>query len=157
MNPIEKLTFPWQKPKIAVAVGANQEMVKRTISRILGPSFKIKKELLFTTDPEKEDLSKKKYLILNFDNNNTRRFKEKTPAKILTFGFRQGADFQASDIRANGGTNFKINNQGNIVPIWLGETLNQEEIYQVLAAVAIGTIFDLNLVEISQALTSVTK
>ena len=109
------------------------------------------------TDLEREDLSKKKYLILNFDNNNIRKFEERTPAKILTFGFHEGADFQASNIKENGGTNFKISHQGNIIPIWLKETLNQQEIYSVLAAIAVGTIFDLNLVEISQALTSVTK
>ena len=157
MNLIEKLKFLWEKPKIAVVMNGNQEMAKEIISKILGRSFKVERKVLFVDDVEKVDLSAKKYLILNFDENSIRKVKEKTSAKVLTFGFQEGADFPASDVKQNDRTNFKINYQGNIVPIWLGEAFGQKEIYSVLVAVAVGTIFDLNLVEISQALTSVTK
>lgn len=135
----------------------DQEMTKKIISKILGRSFKVEREVLFVDDVEKVNLSTKKYLILNFDENSIQKLKEKTSAKILTFGFQEGADFQASDVKQNDRTNLKINHQGNIVPIWLGGTFSQREIYSVLATVAVGTIFGLNLVEISQALTSVTK
>jgi UDP-N-acetylmuramate-alanine ligase len=157
MNLFKKLISIWKKPKVVVAIKDNQEMVKSVISQILGRSFKIEREVLFVDDLEKKDLSTKEFLILNFDDNNIQKVKEKTSAKVLTFGFKEGADFQASDIKQNDRTNFKINHQGNIVPVWLGEAFGQKEIYSVLAAVAVGTIFDLNLVEISQALTSVTK
>ncbi len=157
MNLFKKFILLWKKPKIAVVISDNQEMVKNVISQILGRSFRIEEEVLFVDDLEEKDLSTKKYLILNFDDGNIQKLKEKTLAKVLTFGFKEGADFQASDIKINDRTNFKINHQGNIVPVWLGEAFDQKEICSILAAIAVGTIFDLNLVRISQALTSVTK
>lgn len=92
------------------------------------------------------------YLILNFDDETVREIKDETNLKELTFGFQEGADFRATDIKLNSGTNFKINYKGNIVPIWLEKLFGKEQIYSALVATAVGTIFDLNLVEISQAL-----
>lgn len=106
------------------------------------------------------------WLILNFDDEAAREMSDMSNLKTITFGFQQGADFQASDINLNGrdarsasvagepvlGTNFKINYKGNIVPVWLEGICNKEQIYSALAAACVGTIFDLNLIEISQAL-----
>ena len=106
------------------------------------------------------------WLILNFDDETVREIADVTNLKTLTFGFQQGADFQASDIKLNGrdassareagepvlGTNFKINYKGNIVPVWMEGVFGKEQIYSALTAVCIGTILDLNLIEISQAL-----
>jgi UDP-N-acetylmuramoyl-tripeptide--D-alanyl-D-alanine ligase len=92
------------------------------------------------------------WLILNFDDETVREIKDETNLKEMTFGFQEGADFQASDIKLNHGTNFKINYKGSIVPVWLEGLFGKEQIYASLAAAAVGTIFDLNLVEISQAL-----
>jgi len=92
------------------------------------------------------------YLILNFDDETVREIKDETNLKELTFGFQEGADFRATDLKLNTGTNFKINYKGNVVPIWLDKLFGKEQIYSALAAAAVGTIFDLNLVEISQAL-----
>jgi len=105
------------------------------------------------------------YLILNFDDETVREIKDETnlqdynpPAALpprrapITFGFQEGADFRATDINLNSGTNFKINYKGNIVPIWLEKLFGKEQIYASLSAVSIGVIFDLNLVEISQLL-----
>ena len=114
------------------------------------------------------------HLILNFDDETVREIKDfnppTAPSHKLTFGFQEGADFRATDIKyqasegseggkdgkalfdLNTGVNFKINYQGNIVPVWLEKLFGKEQIYSALAATAVGTIFDLNLVEISQAL-----
>ena len=92
------------------------------------------------------------WLVLNFDDETVRKIADIANLKTLTFGFRQGADFQASDINLNGGTNFKINYKGNIVPVWLEGVFGKEQIYSALSTACVGTIFDLNLVEISQAL-----
>jgi len=92
------------------------------------------------------------FLILNFDDETAREIKTESRAHSLTFGFQEGADFQASDIKLNTGTNFKINYKGNIVPVWLEKLFGKEQIYSALAATGVGVIFDLNLVEISQAL-----
>lgn len=94
------------------------------------------------------------FLILNFDDETVREIKDSNPPTphVYTFGFQDGADFRASDIKLNAGINFKINYKGNIVPIWLEKLFGKEQIYSALAAAGVGVIFDLNLVEISQAL-----
>lgn len=92
------------------------------------------------------------YLVLNFDDETVRKIAETTNLRTSTFGFQNKADFQASDIKLNGGTNFKINNKGNIVPVWLERFFGKEQIYSALSAACVGAIFDLNLVEISQSL-----
>ena len=167
-----KFKFPWEKPKLVIIAKSNREMIKKFIYQILDRSFNLEKEVLFVDDLTKVDLSKKEYLILNFDDNNipkvkedksssspfaiARAIKEET-SKVLTFGFQEGADFQATDLIFNGRTNFKVNYKGNIVPFWLDEILDKEQIYAALTAVSVGIVFGLNLIEISQALTSVTK
>jgi len=92
------------------------------------------------------------YLILNFDDETVREIKGETNLKEITFGFQEGADFRATDIKLNSGTNFKINYKGNIVPIWLEKVFGKEQIYSALSAAAVGTILGLNLVEISNVL-----
>lgn len=92
------------------------------------------------------------YLILNFDDETVREIKEETNLKEITFGFQEGADFRATDIKLNSGTNFKINYKGRVIPVWLEKLFGKEYIYSALVAAAVGTILDLNLVEISQAL-----
>jgi len=153
INIIEKIIIIFRKPRIVVLAENNREQVERIAADILGSSFKVGREVLFIDDMEKINLSSRESLIFNFDKGGLRRIKEKAPdAKLLTFGFQEGANFQASDLRQNGDTNFKINYQGKIVPVWLVGTKSREEIYSVLTAAAIGALLGLNLVEISQAL-----
>ncbi len=91
-------------------------------------------------------------LVLNFDDETVREIKAETGLNELTFGFQERADFKATDIKLNGGTNFKINYKGTIVPAWLDGLFGKEQIYAALAATCVGKILELNLVEISQAL-----
>lgn len=110
-------------------------------------------------------------LIFNFDNKAVKKLKEEANLRTTSFGFQEGADFQASDINLNSHINFKINYKGNIVPVWLplpnpahnlwagleglgsgsdlGMVDDKEKIYSALIAIAVGTILKLNLVEIS--------
>ncbi len=92
------------------------------------------------------------FLLLNFDDEKMREFKKESPSNRLTFGFREGADFQATDVRLNHGINFKVNYKGNIVPVWLEKIFGQERIYPVLAGISTGVILDLNLIEIFETL-----
>jgi len=102
-----------------------------------------------------ETLPSHAYLILNFDDETVREIKNKSKAHPLTFGFGIRADIKASDlVLTKEGTNFKINYQGNIVPVWLEKLFGKEQIYAGLCAVAVGQVLDLNLVEISEALKS---
>jgi len=90
--------------------------------------------------------------IANSDDESLRELIKECPVKYLTFGFSESADFMASDVKTNGGINFKINYRGNIVPVWLEKNGGKEIIYIALVAAAIGTNLDMNLVEISQTL-----
>lgn len=96
------------------------------------------------------------YSVLNFDDETIRDIKNKSKAHSLTFGLGQRADIRATDIVLkqfpNFGTNFKINYHGKIVPVWLKNLFGKENIYAALGGVAVGQIFGLNLVQISEAL-----
>ena len=91
-------------------------------------------------------------LILNFDEETIRKKHTFSNSETFTFGFQEGADFRVSDVKSNGGTNFKINYQGKVIPVWLEKISDKEKIYAAISAVVVGTVFSLNLVEISQAL-----
>ncbi len=157
MNLIKKIIFFWKKPRVVIVNGDDPKTIKKLVSQVLGSSFKADKEVLIIGSGDKINLSSKGYLILNFDKEEIRKLKEKTQAQVLTFGFQEGADFRATDIKVNGDVNFKVDYKGNIVPIWLNKPLGSEQIYAALSAIAVGVVFGLNLVKISQALTSVTK
>lgn len=93
------------------------------------------------------------FLVLNFDDEAVREIKNETRAHSLTYGFQERADIKVTDINTSPeGTNFKIDYQGKIVPFWFKKPLDKEQIYNTLAAIAVGIVKDMNLVEISQAL-----
>lgn len=96
--------------------------------------------------------------VLNFDDETIRDIKNQTKVRTLAFGFGARADIQATDVFLTQlpdlGSNFKINYEGNIVPVWLKNLFGKEHIYAALAGVAVGEILGLNLVEISNALKS---
>lgn len=91
-------------------------------------------------------------LVLNFDDETVREIGDNCVSRSITFGLQEQAGLQASDIRLNEGTNFKINYRGNIVPVWLKNLFGKEQIYSALAAAASAVCLDMNLVEVSQAL-----
>jgi len=105
-----------------------------------------------------KELPARGYLVLNFDDETVRDLKNQTNAHPLTFGFGARANVRATDLVLTQtptlGTNFKINYEGNIVPIWLERLFGKEQIYSALAAAAVGEVLDLNLVEVSAALKS---
>lgn len=103
-------------------------------------------------------LQPKSSLILNFDDETVRELKNKTMVRCLTFGFQENAEVWAADVILTKfpflGTNFKLNYQGNVVPIWLRNIFGKEQIYAALAAASVGCLMDLNLLEISEGLKS---
>lgn len=99
-----------------------------------------------------ETLPAQTNLILNFDDETVREIDDLTNLNTLSFGFQLGADFKASDVKFNGGTNFKVNYKGNVVPVWLEKIFGKEQIYSALCATAMATVLGLNLVETSQSL-----
>src|SRR3989338_8831106 len=104
------------------------------------------------------------WAALNFDDAAVLNMKEKIKSKIITFGFNEGADLWASNYQIiyqkneDGkdipvGISFKIDYKGATVPIRLPNTFGEQQVYAALAAVAAGISQNLNLIEISEALS----
>jgi UDP-N-acetylmuramoyl-tripeptide--D-alanyl-D-alanine ligase len=66
------------------------------------------------------------YALLNYDNDMVREESSSTKAQVITYGFKNGADMQASDVHilydnTGGwpmGTTFKVSYQGNVLPVF---------------------------------------
>ena len=106
-----------------------------------------------------ESLPEKGFAILNFDDEKVWDLKNKTRAEILSFGFNHGADVQIGNMEyriENGkpeGVAFKVQYGGSFVPIRLNKTFGKPQAYAAAAAIGVGIMFGLHLVEISEALS----
>lgn len=108
-------------------------------------------------------LEKSGWAILNADDKQVVRMSKDTKAQALTFGFSKKADVRADHVRFSyrgnseninnlQGISFKVGYKGSIVPVLLPNILGVGQIYAALAAVAVGIIYNMNLVEIAGAL-----
>ncbi len=103
-------------------------------------------------------LSAKGTAILNFDDNIVMDMKEKTRGRIITFGFKEGADIRAVNFenQSDGlrpiGLSFKMEHKGSAVPVRMSNIFGRSYVYNMLAAAAVGLKNNLNLVEIASAL-----
>ena len=106
-----------------------------------------------------EALSVSDFAVLNFDDLAVMEMKEKTKAKIFTFGFGEDAIVRVSNLETwleNGipeGVSFKMNYSESFVPFKLNGSLGKSQGYAAAAAAAVGVIFGMNLVDISEALS----
>lgn len=105
-----------------------------------------------------EHLSADDYAILNYDVSDVLDMKENTNAKIITFGFDKNADISVSDAGINyvegkpNGINFKLIYKGNIVPVFMPKIMGFSHIYSALVAVGVGSIYGINLIDITKSL-----
>ena len=94
------------------------------------------------------------YAVLNFDDDAVYNMREKTKAKVVSFGFGDHADFQASNNKSSlDGVTFRVDREGAFVPVRIKEALGKHNIYPALAAFAVGEILGLNLIEIAEYLS----
>jgi len=123
--------------------------------------------------PEKSKLVKEKSIlfkslqsdglaVLNYDDLSVRiigdEISDKT--KIIYYGFVEGANLRISNYelvikdlkKKDYGINFKLEQEGSIVPIRLIRVLGKQHASIAAAAASVGLYFDLNLVQISNAL-----
>lgn len=110
-----------------------------------------------------ESLPTNGYAVLNADDNLVLGMKNRTKAKVLTFGFSPQADLAASNISISQqlnqrgiaeikGMNFKVKYQGKTLPVFLPKVLAKHLILSVLAAMVVGIIFEINLLKIIEAI-----
>jgi UDP-N-acetylmuramoyl-tripeptide--D-alanyl-D-alanine ligase len=101
------------------------------------------------------------FAVLNFDNDLVMQSIGTTKAEIITYGFKDGADLRATDVNIlkdevtgwPSGLNFKVLYKGSVVPVFLPGVIAKSAISSALAGLAVGTIFGVNLVEGSRALS----
>ena len=111
-----------------------------------------------------KSLKKKNVAILNYDDKIVKNLTKNTRAKIITYGFGNGAVIKAEEIFLGDrkwkiksgliGMSFKISYQGTTVPFRLPFSLGRGHIYAVLSAVSVGIHFGYNLVEMSEMLSN---
>ncbi len=100
--------------------------------------------------------------VLNYDDLSVRMVGDELSEQIKTiyYGFGQGANLKISNYeliinslsKRDFGINFKLENQGSIIPVRLIRVLGKQQASIAAAAAAVGLYFGLNLVQISNAL-----
>lgn len=123
-------------------------------------SFKTIKKIAYEKRQMISHLARESYAVLNFDNELVMENAYVTKAERITYGFKEGADFKASDVTiitddASGwptGLNFKVTHRGSTVPIFLPGFVAESFISSALAALAVGYIFGVNLVDAAEQL-----
>lgn len=108
-----------------------------------------------------KSLDEKGLAIINVDNPNIASLRDQAKSRLISVGFSKEAEMQATDpafIYSDSegveikGMSFKLNYCGTSIPVRLNNVLARHQIYPALFAVAAGTWFGLNLVEIGTAL-----
>ena len=98
------------------------------------------------------------HAVLNRDDKEVYGMRDKTRAKVLTYGFDEEAGVRALEEGIIGegikieGVNFKLSYEGSTVPVFIPGVLGRQHIYAALGGAAIGIIYGLNLVEIAESL-----
>ena len=97
--------------------------------------------------------------ILNYDNSLSLEAREKTKAKVITYGFNNGAEVKISDYSltmdkdlSKIGMALRLEYQGSYVPIKLTGIFGQAQAYALAAGAAVGLALGLHLVAIAQSL-----
>ena len=104
-----------------------------------------------------KSLKKDGVIILNYDDKNVLNIKKSSGYHAVTFGFEEGSDVKASNLetfyKSNRptGIGFKVNVDGNSLPIILKDVLGIQHVYPILSAIAVGKALNLNIVKIIEA------
>ncbi|MCR4280203.1 MAG: UDP-N-acetylmuramoyl-tripeptide--D-alanyl-D-alanine ligase [Candidatus Komeilibacteria bacterium] len=97
------------------------------------------------------------WAIINRDNDLAWQQRKHTKAQIVSYGENKDADIRAEAINLlmrgdEVGLNFKVSYRETSVPIFVPNIISHQHISALLAAVAVGLAYNLNLVHISQRL-----
>ena len=100
-------------------------------------------------------LSAQGHAVLNFDDEVVWGMRKEIKANVISYGFGKGAKILASNINISieKGISFKLNYEGNSLPVRLKNVFGKHHIYAALSAAAVGIIYEMNLIEIVEALS----
>ncbi|MCB9798611.1 hypothetical protein H6758_02710 [Candidatus Nomurabacteria bacterium] len=107
-------------------------------------------------------LDKTGVAVLNIDDDNVWGMNTKTDAEVVTYGKSEDAQVRATDIgittdhqtRWPKGMTFKLHYKGSIVPVHIDGVIGDHFVYSVLVGATVGLSLGMNLVEISESLSS---
>ncbi len=153
---IEKLT-QWLKPDIAVItyfgkIPAHSEFFKSREEVIKEKSFLVKALKVGGT------------LCLNNDDEDVRALRDlRRNTRLSTWSIQHESDFQASNFeityrqnsvgaKTPSGITFKINCDGNSIPIPVSGTVGRQHVYPVLAALAVGDSLGINMITMANSI-----
>ena len=104
-------------------------------------------------------LPKNGLAVLNADEPRVMKFKDKTKAAVLSYGFGEGADVRGTHVSffrdattQSIGSSFKLEYGGKIIPVRLPNIIAEHHISAALAAAAVGLFFKMNPLEVAEAL-----
>ncbi|TAN32664.1 UDP-N-acetylmuramoyl-tripeptide--D-alanyl-D-alanine ligase [Patescibacteria group bacterium] len=107
-------------------------------------------------------LNRDGFAVLNFDSELVMQNASATKAEIVTYGYKEGADLRVTDVNLikdeitgwPTGMNFKVIFKGSVIPVFLPRAIAKSPLISAAACgLAIGTVFGVNLIEGSQALS----
>lgn len=104
-------------------------------------------------------LKKDGLLVLNFDDDIVLEMKNKTKNRIITYGFREGADVRGSEdnifydeIGMPKGITFKVEDRGASLPVFIEGVFGKNHLYASLATLAIVSGLKWNMLQAIDAL-----
>lgn len=109
-------------------------------------------------------LTKDDWAVVNLDEPRTRDMIESIKARVITIAIDRPADLRALEIQYSrnpreivesphvAGLGFKLEYKGSIVPCFIPGVLGKPQVYAALLAAAVGTIYNMNLVEVIEAM-----
>lgn len=98
------------------------------------------------------------FAVLNNDDETVMDLASRTRGKVVSYGFNKGAEVQMSRFENRAreeeplGIGFRIGHAGSSVPVRIDGAFGRAQAYASGAAAAVGLIFGMNLVKISEAL-----
>lgn len=93
--------------------------------------------------------------VLNYDDQTVLDMKDKSKAKLKTFGFAEGADIRATERflfveNDEMGLSFKVHNNETFVPFRVRGIIGFHQIYAILTSAAVALHFGMNLIQVSE-------
>lgn len=145
----------WLKPHISVVTTMAEIPVH--VEFFPGPESLVREKAKILKNLKVDD-----FAILNSDDEVVFDLREKTKAHVTTFGFSGDADLVASNYRIlfkneevvyPEGISFKVDVDGNSVPIRIFNAFGRHHVYPALVALAVGRAVGFNLVEMAESLS----